>query len=62
MNTFWSSFEVACVCRSLSYENYKRLHEENKIVGAKLSATSYRIIGEVFNLEMDLTFSTAKGE
>jgi hypothetical protein len=50
---FWPSFEMYCVCRDLSYEQYTQMFEEHKFSSGVLSRKSYGLMAQILNTEIE---------
>jgi len=50
--SFWSTLEVECVCRDLSYEDYLHLHRKFNVPSEPLCRSAYRLLYRVVDMEM----------
>ena len=51
VNSFWSTLELHCVCSGFEYDQYMD-HCKEFSKGAPLSRKGYKMLGELFSLEM----------
>jgi hypothetical protein len=50
---FWSTLEIDCVARDLSYSDYLRLHATQVCTSKPLCAEAYRLLHNLLDAEID---------
>ena len=58
-NSFWSTLELHCVCSGFEYDQYIQ-HCKEYSKGAPLSRRGYKLLAELFSVEMHESMDMAE--